>query len=122
MTGTLSPTLTALDWRILAVLTPGIALRAARVAQLVHGSALWRCDHCANVFHPSRHPRDLAHWHPEPFRCYCPVNGTGEPPCDGMYRPVLATTPEQRREVREILRGLELIGAATTRKGWWRAA
>lgn len=123
---TLAPTLATLDERVLASLARGIGRRPRRVAELVHGCPAWRCDTCGDEERAGNGTpaKDPARWEARPpGRCWRLVTLEPRVFCEaGVRRPVLYVTPEQAREVREILRGLERVGRARQAGGWWRRA
>lgn len=109
------PRLAPLDERVLAALTTSRGKRAARVAAVLLGTPAYRCRDCgASVRVGQVSAAKRARWEE---RGSLPCHE-----CGGREIPVLRATPEQRREVREILRGLEHIGLASCRGGWWRRA
>lgn len=115
----LTPALAPLDERVLATLSTHAGRRASRVAELVHGEPAWRCNSCGTV-EPAGRPltdRQRAKWEQgRPRRCLRPVPGGGW--CEhGRVIPILRTTVGERREVREVLRGLECVGKARQRGG-----
>jgi hypothetical protein len=129
-TAPLAPGLQPLDRRILDALARDRGRRSDRVAQLVYGATAYRCDACGyteRVVSRRTVHKPLRWESGAPMRCLRVVayrtDGVPAVWCiDGRRRPVLVTTPEQRREVREVLRGLERIGRAYQAGGWWRRA
>lgn len=117
VTGALLPRLRPLDEKVLAALSREHGLRASRVAQLVHGQHAYACDRCDGA----RRPRNPTKFEARSATVCFTRLGDGER-CAGLRIPVLVTTPEQAREVREILRGLECIGRAVQAGGWFRWA
>lgn len=126
---TLTPGLEPLDEKVWAALRPDVGQRASRVAQLVHGSPRYRCDKCGDESSARTAPaRDPLGWEArKPMRCIRLVRPRTDRHAaqwcvTGLRMPVLVTTPEQRQEVREVLRGLERVGKAYQASGWWRRA
>lgn len=117
----LAPRLTDLDAKVLAVLDVGHGKRADRVADLVLGRAAYRCSDCGRITRVAGGgfgARGRQPWEDgRTFKCLSWVVG-----CSGREEPRLIAKPEQRREVAEILRGLETTGYASCRGGWWRRA
>jgi len=124
------PALLALDQRVLDALAVDRGRRGDRVAQLVHGAPGWRCTSCnREVLVEDRLRR--AWGKGEPIRCLvCLDRAQRDARAVGGWLsfvdmprtlyPVLSTTPEQRREIREVLRGLERVDQAQQTGGWWR--
>jgi len=125
---TLTPTLRPLDVKVRDALRRDVGRRAVRVAQLVHGAPAYRCDTCGDEERAGHAPaRDPLRWEARPpGRCWRRTTPDGFEPrayCEsGRRRPVLRVTPEQVREIREVLRGLERVGQVRQAGGWWRAA
>lgn len=118
MSDTLAPTLKPLDVRVLDVLSDK-GQRSDRVAQLLYGAPAWRCTACgkSDDFGRTGPARRPLVWEAKlPTRCWV-THGCHE---GATSHPVLIASPEDVRTVREILRGLERIGKAEQRGGWWR--
>lgn len=112
----LAPRLTALDERVLAALRECGPCRAREVAVKVYGTPVRVCPGCGRWEHTSRLP--TAAWVPGSLAgALCYAGG-----CRTEMRRDLRVRPEQVREVREILGGLERVGLAQhSAGGWWRA-
>lgn len=111
----LTPALRKLDERVLNALSGDYGLRARRVAQLVHGRHTYACDRCDGA----RLERRPTKWEARhAMACYARLENWER--CAGLKLPVLVTTPEQARDVWQILRGLECVGRACQAGGWWR--
>jgi hypothetical protein len=120
----LTPRLAPLDEKVLAALDDG-PVRAGTVAALLFGEPYWECERCDHA-EPDRMwsggrrawlKRRRAHicekcWPPESIRAEDAA----------LMLPLLIASPEDTRTVREVLRGLERIGAAYQAGGWWRRA
>jgi hypothetical protein len=116
----LTPRLTPFDESVLIVLPTVRGLRAERVADLVLGAPCHRCASCGRITPVGGiSARRRRTWETPRWMTSCATWAGG---CGGTEHPVLIATPEQRREVREVLRGLERIGAAYQAGGWWRRA
>lgn len=116
----LAPRLRPLDEQVLAALD-GRGKRSDRVADLVLGAAYWHCMNCDRRVPAS----DTTHrsWKSgHAIQCLACLERLGwvSSAAGRTSRPVRVATDDQRREVREILRGLEARGHATCRGGWWR--
>ena len=129
----LAPRLRSLDQRVLDALGRDVGRRAARVAQLVHGAPVWRCDTCSSAEGgPAPAAGRTRYEDRRPQRCgrilnhdtrddaYLKGERVATVYCTGRAWPMLVTSAAERQEVREILRGLERTGYATCRGGWWR--
>lgn len=122
-TAALVPGLRSLDEQILDALDRDSGRRAADVAARAVGAPYWRCTACAREVPVSDHMRRP--WKAgEAIQCIVCLEAAGwrSDLAGQTLRPFRFTTPEQRREVREILRGLERVGRAGQRGGWWRRA
>lgn len=119
MPAVLTPALTALDERVLALLSTDVARRARQLAKTIYGHPAVRCEACGRqsmVGGVSERARKT--WEQRaPSRCAPWGDG-----CGGRERALLIITDEHAREIREILRGLERVGKARQRGGWWRAS
>lgn len=120
MVDTLTPALTALDRRVLAQLGLHEARRARWIAEVLLGTPRWRCDCCHRTVVAQGTP-DRESWRERPPRRCWMADRDGYI-CDGMLHPMFTTllSADQTREVTEILRGLERVGLAVCRGGWWR--
>ena len=115
----LAPRLTALDRKVLDALDER-SRRVTRVAAVAFGKPALRCDTCGHFSLWSHLPaRDPARWEARgPRRCGVSLPGGW---CEhGRQHPMLFASPDEEREVREVLRGLEACGYAVCRNGWWQ--
>ncbi len=121
----LAPRLTALDRRVLAVLSTDYGLRGLRVAELVHGVRHWNCGECGRIVVCQEHFNRA--WNAgRMIGCRACWDAERAEASEGWrerrltMRPVLIVTAELEREVAEVLRGLQRTGHAVQSGGWWR--
>jgi hypothetical protein len=123
MPASLAPRLTRFDESVLSVLSVVRGMRAERVASLAVGTPSWRCDECRREVPADQHGATWRAWRRgETIGCAACRARAGRRDDSRTLWPVRVTTPEQRREVREVLRGLERVGAVSQAGGWWRRA
>ena len=113
----LAPKLTRLDERVLAALDPDRGCRESAVAKALYGRPAYRCEDCDKVTRVGGiAPGARPNWEQRhPLRCPEWADG-----CGGTERPVLLVIDDDARQVHEVLRGLERVGLASCRGGWWR--
>ncbi len=119
----LAPRLTALDQRVLAVLSTDYGLRGLRVAELVHGVPHWYCGSCGRI--AACDPHHSRAWKAGQAigcaSCWRTTMRESEEKRFAM-RAVLIVSAAHEREVAEVLRGLQRTGHAVQSGGWWRQA
>lgn len=121
MPASLAPRLTRFDESILSVLSAVRGMRAERVAALALGTPSWRCEECEREVPAEQHGATWCAWRRgEMIGCSACGASAGRRDDSRTLRPVRVASPEQRREVREVLRGLERVGAVVQAGGWWR--
>ena len=117
----LAPKLTVLDERVLAGLSPDCGCRATHVAELAVGIPYWHCTACGRDALVGEATR--REWKDGALiwcrACLSSANWDVKAAGYTM-RPIRRAMPEQVAEVREVLRGLERVGLASCRGGWWR--
>lgn len=111
------PALTPFDERVLALLSSDVGRRALALAKPIYGCPALRCEGCGRqTVVGDVSPRARRTWEQRaPSQCAPWAGG-----CGGSERAVLLVSDEHARELREILRGLECVGKARQRGGWWR--
>lgn len=118
----LTPRLMPLDRRVLAVIAEKPE-RAGAVAALLFGEPHWECERCGLTDWDCGWGGAPRRFLAQSRRYHCGQCWDGNSPLSSgaLQHPILIASEEHTREVRQVLRGLERVGLASCRGGWWRA-